>query len=286
MFKGIVREGELRRWAPWAGMVLLILLAAALETSMEGVCWDKDTARAAKIDEAAGCFEFWFNRYQTLIGALVTLVAAGIAWIGLKRQLERADEQIDVARRQGLIALLPALDQRAENATRVYSLAAALGMNAIRTKEAARTTLQYAFALRQNFESNTNLAADIYVYRHQVERYRVEISAFSERIEQFTIEWHRGLFGPDGRYHCEKIWASLTGVLDTHQDAMNKLSDTGSALPRSDLEFMAALDAAAKIDQRGFILSDLGFDIPLRGLEHTVVEIERERDRCRDASRI
>lgn len=94
VLKGFLRETELRRWAPWAGVTLLILAAVGLETSMESVCWDPEAVRASKIDEAASCFEFWLFRYQTLIGAVAALIAGVLAWRGAMRQVAKADTQI------------------------------------------------------------------------------------------------------------------------------------------------------------------------------------------------
>ncbi|MDP4005120.1 hypothetical protein [Methylobacterium sp. NEAU K] len=100
MFKGFVREGELRRWAPWIGVALLILLAVALETSMESVCWDQEAAKAVKVGDAAGCFEFWFNRYQAIIGAAATIIAGWLAFAGAMKQATGTDAQVKILRKQ------------------------------------------------------------------------------------------------------------------------------------------------------------------------------------------
>ncbi|MCJ2022125.1 hypothetical protein MKK84_32785 [Methylobacterium sp. E-065] len=111
MFKNFVRDGELRRWAPWAGAVALMLLAIVLETSMESVCWDEEAAKAAKINESAGCFEFWFNRYQAFIGAIVALGAAAIAVIPARGQLRQMYRQTAVSARQPMVDLAKDLEQ-------------------------------------------------------------------------------------------------------------------------------------------------------------------------------
>jgi hypothetical protein len=44
-----------------------------------------------------GCFEFWIARYQTFIGAAVALIAAGAAWVGVRRQIDKASRQIEIS---------------------------------------------------------------------------------------------------------------------------------------------------------------------------------------------
>ena len=71
------------------------------------------------------CFDFWLNRYQTLLGALAAIFAATAAWIIGMRQLRRSDEGLEIARRQTAANALPhiasrlALFDRAIGATRL-----------------------------------------------------------------------------------------------------------------------------------------------------------------------
>ncbi len=55
------------------------------------------------IKDAAGCAEFWLNRYQTLIGAVVAVCAALYAGYWVKRQLAATGEQIKLQREQNEI---------------------------------------------------------------------------------------------------------------------------------------------------------------------------------------
>lgn len=93
---GVVRDGELKRCALWVGAGLLGLVLVALQIELESVCWDKATVEAAKIHEATSCFDFWLNRYQTLIGAIVAVAAAGAAWLAVLKQVDVARQQIKV----------------------------------------------------------------------------------------------------------------------------------------------------------------------------------------------
>jgi hypothetical protein len=86
--------------------ITLILLAVG---ALIGVLlWRADVAcsvprhRAAlKISEAAGCIEFWLNRYQaawsSLLGAAGALIAAFIAWRAAQRQIEGIEAQNRIA---------------------------------------------------------------------------------------------------------------------------------------------------------------------------------------------
>jgi len=42
-------------------------------------------------EEAAKCFEFWLNRYQTLIGGVLTLIAGSFAYFAAQKQINHAE---------------------------------------------------------------------------------------------------------------------------------------------------------------------------------------------------
>lgn len=43
------------------------------------------------------CAEFWINRYQTLVGAIVAVGAAYVAWVAVRKQIEVGRAQIAIA---------------------------------------------------------------------------------------------------------------------------------------------------------------------------------------------
>lgn len=65
-------------------------------------------------DGAVNCFEFWFNRYQTLLGAVLALIAAWIATIPARKQLREMSRQSAASARQSMVELASALETEAE----------------------------------------------------------------------------------------------------------------------------------------------------------------------------
>jgi len=41
--------------------------------------------------QSANCFEFWLNRYQTLIGGILTLIAGSFAYVAAQNQIKHAE---------------------------------------------------------------------------------------------------------------------------------------------------------------------------------------------------
>jgi hypothetical protein len=84
----------------------LVLAVAAWSTVSPGLCESNLFASAVNAGQATWCFEFWLNRYQILLGAVVAVAAAWVAWwIGM-RQLRSADEGLTIARRQSAASVL------------------------------------------------------------------------------------------------------------------------------------------------------------------------------------
>lgn len=81
-----------RRKILWSLGLALVIGGAFLLAIIFGSCTDNVIKEAP-----AGCVEFWFNRYQTLAGALVALAAAWIAVKPVWKQLNLASVQIAVA---------------------------------------------------------------------------------------------------------------------------------------------------------------------------------------------
>lgn len=58
------------------------------------------------------CFEFWLNRYQTLIGAAAALFAGILAWRGAMRQVAKADDQVKLLSKQIAVDKLQAIYEK------------------------------------------------------------------------------------------------------------------------------------------------------------------------------
>ncbi|WP_128755038.1 hypothetical protein [Methylobacterium sp. GXF4] len=285
MFKGFVREGELRRWAPWGGATLLILAAVALQISMESVCWDETTFKAAKINEAVGCFEFWFNRYQTLIGAIAALAGAGIAWIGVRKQIDKADEQISVASRQSSIAILPVLDQRTESAIKAFRSAVALeafhfdmyrvsGIAFARTKDA-----------HKRYHSSERWPQLIGVIRESFVEYKSRVDAFDGCLGEMTKELARGLGGPSFRQAGQDLWICAINILNTHRAALTMLAPFAADKIMTKEELFRHLAEAASFDDANFGVLDGIYAKSLEEISKEVMIMQTERDRIFDQSR-
>jgi hypothetical protein len=85
----MVAGWQKRLWAP--ALLLTIVGGWWLAIELSQHC-------SALKDAPAGCFEFWFNRYQTLISSTAAIVAAWIAVRPVWRQLNLASAQTAVAR--------------------------------------------------------------------------------------------------------------------------------------------------------------------------------------------
>lgn len=68
-------------------MICLLILFSAAD---DGYC-TTIAAKAVGRDEAHGCIEYWFNRYQSLIGAIATLAAAIVAYRAIRWQVNQGE---------------------------------------------------------------------------------------------------------------------------------------------------------------------------------------------------
>ena len=89
-----------RRWGLWAWAVTapVVLVAVLVMGADIGACtatfgFGKDEV------QAANCFEFWVNRYQTMVSGLLALSAAVVALWAAKLQIGHA-ERLEEKRRQ------------------------------------------------------------------------------------------------------------------------------------------------------------------------------------------
>lgn len=73
----------------------------AWATSSDGICSSEYIQGVLKDhtkDGALNCFDFWLNRYQTLIGSIVAIGAAWYAGRWVSKQVNLTNEQIKVAK--------------------------------------------------------------------------------------------------------------------------------------------------------------------------------------------
>ena len=84
-------------WA-WAGTAPVVLVAVLVMWAEPGACtatfgFGKDET------QAANCFEFWLNRYQTMVSGILALSAAVVAYLAARAQIRHA-ENLEEKRRQ------------------------------------------------------------------------------------------------------------------------------------------------------------------------------------------
>jgi hypothetical protein len=99
------------KWqTPLFGFVLLLLIGAG--------CWIAfhvhGCPTVAVKDAPAGCFEFWFNRYQTLLSAGAAFAAAYVTVRPVWRQLNLASIQTNVALREAISSQVNLIASRAD----------------------------------------------------------------------------------------------------------------------------------------------------------------------------
>ena len=81
-----------RRWGLWAWSVTapVILVAALVMGAEPGACTATFGFGKDEI-QAANCFEFWLNRYQTMVSGLLALSAAVVAYSAARAQIRHAE---------------------------------------------------------------------------------------------------------------------------------------------------------------------------------------------------
>lgn len=90
-------------------IALALGLAVNLIAWLEPACSNDNRRIIMKAAGGIGCFEFWLNRYQSLIGSLLTAGVAGITLLWLAKQLVAAHRQVAAGDRQAAAAAAAAL---------------------------------------------------------------------------------------------------------------------------------------------------------------------------------
>lgn len=94
------------------GAVALVLLVVVLLSGAHLCGVAQDAGSRPLSTGGLACTEFWLNRYQTLIGALVAIGAAIVAYNGVKLQIASAEKQVRISNRQSSISLLEIMNER------------------------------------------------------------------------------------------------------------------------------------------------------------------------------
>lgn len=111
----------------WPFAALALTGALAIFVVFAAMPWMAQTCTETNIDAgkpllagAGGCIEFWFNRYQTLLGVLAAVGAAWVTWRGAMKQVGRADAQIGLLRQQLAIDHAEMLSEKVSYVAALY----------------------------------------------------------------------------------------------------------------------------------------------------------------------
>lgn len=100
---------------PSRALLMSIAITVSIATVISIIAWLEPTCSnqsrriIMKAAGGVGCFEFWLNRYQSLIGSTLTAAVAGATLVWLAKQLVAADRQVAAADRQAGAAAAAAL---------------------------------------------------------------------------------------------------------------------------------------------------------------------------------
>jgi hypothetical protein len=78
-------------------IVVMIAIALHLWAWLEPACSNEQRRIIMKMSGGVGCFEFWLNRYQSLLGSILTAAVAAVTLFWIVRQLHAANRQASVA---------------------------------------------------------------------------------------------------------------------------------------------------------------------------------------------
>lgn len=81
-----VRWARVGNWQV-SGAILIVGVALWRGIFSDGLCHLPIAVKATNFEDRTWCFEFWFNRYQGLLGGIATLFAAFLAYKAVQRQI-------------------------------------------------------------------------------------------------------------------------------------------------------------------------------------------------------
>ncbi|CAN7334703.1 hypothetical protein LJR090_002535 [Bosea sp. LjRoot90] len=94
--------GQFKVFGIAVAMCSALVLVLCLTFWLDAACLNEQRRVVMKTAGGVGCFEFWLNRYQSLLGNVLTAVVAGITLIWISRQFAAANQQTAAAASQTL----------------------------------------------------------------------------------------------------------------------------------------------------------------------------------------
>lgn len=115
-------KGSIPIWSYWLTFLIVIFSLATASIAQDGAFCSAKALDAISRSDGMSCFEFWLNRYQTLIAGSFALIAAAIGFQAVRRQIDLAErlassqQDRDTAAARAVLPLsLSALCSYAEN---------------------------------------------------------------------------------------------------------------------------------------------------------------------------
>ncbi|MBN9438958.1 hypothetical protein [Bosea sp. (in: a-proteobacteria)] len=210
-------------------------LVVGVLTKAGYACADANTFAAMKMMEANGCFEFWFNRYQSLLGNVLTAAVAGVTLFWIARQLE-------VSHRESAISAASALRVRTAELTDELALCHDLDSLVARELSAWRDYEQKEDWLTEKEIAALTVAADeIAQTARRFEQLnlahpggyskhlRVRVAEVAKECRSRNLEFRRMTMtmrsGSDARHAAFKMRNSLRTLGECNSD-LSKMLDT------------------------------------------------------------
>lgn len=211
----------------WPLLALAVLGAVAAVFCLAAFDWTAWACRLPPGEEGkvltpgvGGCAEYWLNRYQALIGALVAIGAAAFAWRGVVMQVASAEKQVRIGRRQSAIALIEVLNSNFDN---VRGLSREIRLINQRDKDAKhyrKVAIRILGKMRENI-SDPRLVRDIYAdnYELAMRGHSTCVAAMKQSIAGAAELINLALVSSDTK---EQIWQLINNArhsLWTHEMA-------------------------------------------------------------------
>lgn len=208
------------RWCLAGFVVIAVGLAVAVAIHKAGyACANPHKRGAMKIVEANGCVEFWFNRYQSLIGSALAAAFAGISLFWVAAQLRSSNRQTAVAAAQGLRIVAAELSHfAAELKTFDPDIRRLYGLKPNYSKPG-----QYTAAMREQF-------------------------TVLHRLEAAMSAWNEARSRPD-----DPLREAVSGVLSMHMRCWNmeaSLAELGDRRPKDDTEMADILNNTVSLSTK------------------------------------
>jgi hypothetical protein len=218
------------RFSTFLLFLFALLIGMPWATSDTGLCSSEyvlGVLRDHTKDGALNCFDFWLNRYQTLIGAVVAVGAAAFAWFGINKQVAVANGQAQIAGRQASIALIEVLNNKAGYAVSLFNSVEAIVQCDTRLREYIRLSEQ-AFDDMIDASGNPQILKKIYSdsYAGIVRSYPKIIKNMEDAIDKAEPALKNIIISSGSRSQIDEFLEASKNVRYWHSRVSTALAET------------------------------------------------------------